>query len=145
MTVTQAPTFEQLRKNFVAFPNEGSPKIGQKRSIAQVDGTEEHTQSPIKQSEPPAITKLEDDIDTPVKEEVDSEAEDESVIGRVTKEEDDIDDETKPSASKSNATTSTLLSSFHASQEVPVPIEEQFIIQDETSQKTLENLVSGNV
>ena len=37
-----------------------------------------------------------------------------------------------------------LSASFHASQEGPLPLEEQFDIQDETSQKTLENLVSNN-
>jgi hypothetical protein len=54
-------------------------------------------------------------------------------------------DETKSSFTKSKATTNIPSASSHTSQEEPLPLEEQFDIQDEASQKTLENLVSSNV
>ena len=49
---------------------------------------------------------------------------------------------TLSSTQESKAVSSSLLTSFHASQEGPVPLEEQFQIHEETSQRTLDSLVS---
>ena len=141
-TVDTASTVERLQKNVLALPKGGSPKIGQKRSIAQVNGTEESTQSLVTQAEPLAPTLPEDEIERVPQKEDDDAEEAKGVIEKVIKEEED--DETTLSVADSKAITSTLFTSFHASKEGPVKLKEQFGIQDEVSQKMLENLVSGN-
>jgi hypothetical protein len=119
-----------------------SPRVGQKRSFAQVDGAEEYTRSMSPQQEQPTITKIEDEVEAAAHKEVGKEPEHDKMIGgSIKEEEEEDDDENEPSAATSKAITSALSSSFHASQEGPVPIEEQFMIQDEASQKTVENLV----
>jgi hypothetical protein len=144
IAVTKASTFEHLRKNVVAIPKEASPRVGQKRSIAQVDGAEEYTWSFSPLQEHSKITKLEDEVKASAQEEVDKDSEHKKAMRGSMREEEEDDDETELAA-KSKAITNALSSSFHASQEGPVPIEEQFVIQDETSQKTLENLVRANI
>lgn len=137
--------FEQMRKEVAAFQEEESPKLGQKRSIEQVDGTEERENSQLKQGPPsplvakPEVEKIEKELkenhdDTP-----NPEIENASTPKQDEKEEEEVTD---PSPAESKTTTSTLLTSFHASQEGPLPIEEQFDIQDEASQKIVDNLVS---
>ena len=107
--------------------------------------------------------KKEDDIDTesacdvkpaPVKEEVNAPEPSSTRLQAMTiamggeddaprKEEHDL---TETSSTESNPTTiNAILTSFHASQEGLQPLEEQFDIQDEASQMTLEKLVSRNV
>jgi len=124
---------------------EASPRVGQKRSFAQVDGAEEYTRSMSPQQEHLTITKLEDEVEAVAHEKIEEESEHDKVIEGSMKEEEEEkakdDDENRSSAATSKAITSALSSSFHASQEGPVPIEEQFVIQDEASQKTVENLV----
>jgi hypothetical protein len=107
----------------VIFLREENPKIGQKRSIAQVDGTEEHEESRSRQASLSRGTKAETDV-VVIKEEEDSDAE-------------------EPSSAETKATHETKLTSFHESQEGPLPLEEQFEIQEEASQRTLEKLVSA--
>jgi hypothetical protein len=46
------------------------------------------------------------------------------------------------STGQASSTTSTLLTSLHASQEPPVHVEDQFDIQDEMSQRSLDKIVS---
>jgi hypothetical protein len=46
------------------------------------------------------------------------------------------------STGQTKSTTPTSLTSFHASQEPPMPVEDQFDIQDEMSQRTLDKIVS---
>jgi hypothetical protein len=145
IAVTKASTFEHLRRNVVAIPKEASPRVGRKRSIAQVDGAEEYTWRFSPLQEHSKITKLEDDVEAAAQEEADKYSEHKKAMGGSMKEEEEEDDDETESAAKSKAITNALSSSFHASQEGPVPIEEQFVIQDETSQKTLENLVSANI
>lgn len=182
-------TFKMLRKDAVALEKAApAPKIGQKRSIAQVDGTAERDPSPLKHeaSSPvkefsedekeslsedgedgedateakiqmESVVNKEDDDATeaesepetdleniPKKEEDDAteaKSEPETVLENVPKKEEDA---TEPLSAESKATTNMPLASFHASQEGPLPIEEQFDIQDEASQETLENLVTRN-
>jgi hypothetical protein len=133
----EALIVEQLRDNVVVFQKQGSLQAGQKRSISQVDGADEHEQSLTRQGRLSPLTMEEQRL---VKKEEDDVARLDSEVGRALKHEGD--DRTETSFSESKTTTDTLLTSFHASQEGPPPIEEQFDIQDEPSQKTLENLVS---
>jgi hypothetical protein len=134
----EASIVEQLRDKVVAFQKQGSLQAGQKRSISQVDGADEHEQSLMRQGRLSPLTMEEQRL---VKKEEDEDdvAKLDSEVGRALKHEED--DRTEASLSESKTTTDTLLTSFRASQEGPLPIEEQFDIQDEPSQKTLENLV----
>jgi hypothetical protein len=135
----EASIVEQLREKVAAFQKQGGLHAGQKRSISQVDGAEEYEQSPMREGRLSQLTMEEQRL---VKKEEDEDdvMEPDSEVGKALKHEED--DTTEASSSESKATTDTLLTSFHASQEGRLPIEEQFDIQDETSQKTLENLVS---
>jgi hypothetical protein len=96
-----------------------TPKAGQKRRIHEVDGAEEQEEQGRDRAglTPPLIT---------LPTEPNSEANDREFL----------------STSQTKTTTSTLLTSFHASQELPMPLEDQFDIQDEMSQRTLDKLVS---
>jgi hypothetical protein len=58
---------------------------------------------------------------------------------------DEEDDPTEPPQAETKPIPISLPTSFHASQEGPLPVEEQFDIQDETSQKTLETLVCKSI
>ncbi|ERF73587.1 hypothetical protein EPUS_07521 [Endocarpon pusillum Z07020] len=137
ITVTKASIFEQVSKDRVNLPRAGSPRIGQKRSIAQVDGTEQYDRPPLQQRGSPLLPTTEDKQENAVMVEDDDETKNEGQnVGAVKKGE---EDDNEPSTAESKTTT-TSLTSFHASQEGPVPLEEQFIIQEETSQNTLENL-----
>ena len=209
-------SFRRLQKIDVVTFQEGDtpPKIGQKRSIDLVDGTEEYEHAFVKQGMPPILmrndgvvacatdeeeddsemdskcksegeidcalkmedsgetksdseckmketTKKEEDAQTKpereikcaVKEEEDGESESEfEPKGTLTKEEngktksecesESEDAPKKEDDSDAKATTNILSASFHASQEGSPPLEEQFDIQEEASQQTLESLVS---
>ncbi len=143
ITVARASTFEQLWKDRVNISKTGSPRIGQKRSIAQVDGTEEHTNPPLQEWRSQVFDVSGDKKDNASMVEGDNDVDNETPNAKVVTKEDG--DETEPSTAESKTTTTTLLTSFHASQEGSVPLEEQFIIQEEASQKTLENLVRGKL
>jgi hypothetical protein len=98
-----------------------TPKAGQKRRIEEVDGTEEQEQQRQDRAgstSPLALLPTEPNSET--------------------------DEGEFPSTSQTKATASTLLTSFHASQEPPIPVEDQFDIQDEMSQRTLDKIVSGS-
>jgi hypothetical protein len=156
-------TFKLLRKDAVALEKAApAPKIGQKRSIAQVDGTAEHEPSPLKHEASSPVKGFSEDekeglsedgedateakiqMESVVNKEEDdateAESEPETVLDNVPKKE----DATEPLSAESKATTNMPLASFHASQEGPLPIEEQFDIQDEASQEILEKLVTRN-
>lgn len=112
------------------------------------------------------IPKKEEDVETKseckserkcaIKKEEDDESESESKTkGTLTKIEigettSKCESETKAAPKKeddseSKATMDVLSASFHASQEGPPPLEEQFDIQEEASQQTLESLVSNKL
>ena len=139
ITVTKGLTFEQVSKDRINLPQAGSPRIGQKRSIAQVDGTEEYNRPPLQQWGSPVLPATKDKKENAMMVEDDDETEIEGQNIRAVKKGEE--GENKPSTAESKTTTTTPLTSFHASQEGPVPLEEQFVIQEETSQRTLENLV----
>jgi hypothetical protein len=157
VAVTKASAFEHLQRHPVTLPKAASPIVGRKRSFAQVDGAEEDTRSMSPQQEQSTITKLEDEAEVTEKEEIGKESVHEQVVGdsvneekeekeeRVQEKEERVeekeDEENGSSAATSKAMTSALSSSFHASQEGPVPLEEQFVILDEASQNTVDNLV----
>lgn len=143
MTQLKAYSFTPLRNDSAGFDKTDDPKIGHKRSIDLVDGAQEREQADSKHEacEPMRETKVK--IGGLVKENGDYAMKSESDHETAPKQAGD-DAETEPKSEDSKATTSTLLTSFHASQEGPLPIEEQFAIQDEVSQDTLETLVSGN-
>jgi hypothetical protein len=151
--ITKASTFEHLQRYPITLPREASSIVGRKRSFAQVDGAEEDTRSISPQQEHPTITKLEDEAEVTEKEKIGKESVHDQVIRDSVEEkkeeqekkeervEEKEDDENESSAATSKAITSALSSSFHAPQEGPVPIEEQFVILDEASQNTVDNLV----
>lgn len=144
-----------MRNVPVTFDTEAEPKIGQKRSIVHVDGAEEREQDGLKKEVCEPVKEVKEKTEVKLKEDEDDAAISEGECRSVSKEEGD-DAETEQKSEDSNATTGTkeegdeagtannLLSSFHASQEGPLPHEEQFEIQDEVSQNTLETLVRGN-
>ncbi len=140
--MARAMTFEQVWKDRVDIPKAGSPRIGQKRSIAQVDGTEEHTKPSPQEWRSPVLGVSDDKKENAGMVKGDDEMENETPNARVVNKEEESG--TEPSTAESKTTTTTLMTSFHASQEGPVPLEEQFVIQEETSQKTLEDLVRGS-
>ena len=96
-----------------------APTAGQKRRIHEVDGTEEQEQrgQDRKGSKSP-LTVL------------------------PTEPTSEADEGDFSSAVQANSTTSTFLASSHASQESLMPVEEQFNIQDEISQRSLDKIVS---
>jgi hypothetical protein len=96
-----------------------SPRTGQKRRIDEVDGTEEQEQQG--QNKAGSASPL-----TVLPTEPDSETDDRDFL----------------STSQTKSATSSALSSFHVSQESSVPVEDQFEIQDEMSQQTLDKIVS---
>jgi len=96
-----------------------SPKAGQKRRIHEVDGTEEQGQ--LEQGKPRSSSPL-----TVVSTEPNSEA----------------DERGWSSTAQTKSSVTTLFTSFQASQEPPAPLEDQFEIQDEMSQQTLDKIVS---
>lgn len=124
------------------FEKAVAPKIGCKRSIDHVDGAQEREQAVLKHEacEPMKETKVK--IEGVLKEDEDYGMKSENDHKVAPKQEGD-NGETEAKSEDSKETTSTLLTSFHASQEGPLPIEQQFDIQDEASQNTLETLVSG--
>jgi hypothetical protein len=96
-----------------------APTAGQKRKIHEVDGTEEREgqgQDRTGSTSPPIVLPTEP---TP-----------------------EADEGDFSSAVQASNTTSTLLTSLHASQEPPVHVEDQFDIQDEMSQRSLDKIVS---
>jgi hypothetical protein len=179
-------TFKMLRKDAVALEKAApAPKIGQKRSIAQVDGTAEHDPSLLKHEASSPVKEFSEDVKESLSEDgedateakiqmesvvnkedddaTEAESEPETDLENVPKKEEDGATEakrepetvlenvpkkeevaTEPLSAESKATTNMPLASFHASQEGPLQIEEQFDIQDEASQETLENLVTRN-
>ncbi len=141
--LARASTFEQLWKDRADIPKLGSPRIGQKRSIAQVDGTEEHKKLSLQKWGSPVLEVSEDKKASAGVVKGDVEVENQGLNARVVNKEEESG--TEPSTAESKTTTTTLMTSFHASQEGPVPLEEQFVIQEETSQKTLEDLVRGKL
>jgi hypothetical protein len=96
-----------------------TPKAGQKRRIHEVDGTEDQEQRALDMAcstSPLTVLPTEPNSET-----------------------DHIE---FSSTCQTKSTTSTTLTSFHASQEPPMPVEDQFDIQDEMSQRTLDKIVS---
>jgi hypothetical protein len=96
-----------------------SPKTGQKRRIHEVDGTEAQEQLGRDRAglaSPPTVLPTEPNSET--------------------------DDRDFLSTSQTKRATSSALTSFYVSQESSVPVEDQFEIQDEMSQQTLEKIVS---
>jgi hypothetical protein len=96
-----------------------APTAGQKRRIHEVDGAEEQEQQG--QESTGSTSPL-----TVLPTESTSEA----------------DEGDFSSTIQASSTTSTLLNSFHASQEPPGRVEDQFDIQDEMSQRSLDKIVS---
>ncbi len=94
-----------------------TPRAGQKRRIHEVDGAEEQNQNQGQAGSSSPLT----DVATDPR----SETEQRSFS----------------SASQPKTATLSLLSSFHVSQEPPAPLEDQFEIQDEMSQQTLDKIV----
>lgn len=159
-TVTKTSTFEHVRKHVPPYQKERTPKVGEKRSIDHVDGTEEHAQALLKCGaslrlmEPAGGMKtasaVEEGDDMEQREcaresELVKEQDEMKEPGSVTEiaAKDDEPDTTEPSpATQSEIMTTAPVASFHPSQEGSLPIEEQFDIQYEASQNTLENLVS---
>jgi hypothetical protein len=164
----KSPTIMHLQMRTGASEKKCHPKIGQKRSIAYVDGTEEHEQLLLREGSPSVLKEPEfrRESISDKKQDVGGEREsgswsaskneenDASKLSGVESEATTItssakeavpkmeDDSGESSSADSKEMASTLLTSFHASQEGPLPIEEQFDILDEASQKTLETLVS---
>jgi len=99
-----------------------SPKAGQKRRIHQVDGTEEQEQQEQHEREraSPALSL------TVLPTEPNSETDERGFL----------------STSQSKSSMSSVSTSFHISQESSGPVEDQFEIQDEMSQQTLDKIVS---
>jgi hypothetical protein len=96
-----------------------SPRTGQKRRIDEVDGTEEQEQQRRdKAGSASPLTVLPTELDS------------------------ETDDRDFMSTSQTKSATSSALSSFHVSQGSAVPVEDQFEIQDEMSQQTLDKIVS---
>jgi hypothetical protein len=96
-----------------------SPKAGQKRRIHQVDGTEEQEQHERERASPAlSLTVL------------------------PTEPNSETDERDFLSTSQSKGSTSSASTSFHIPQESSGPAEEQFEIQDEMSQRTLDKIVS---
>jgi hypothetical protein len=95
-----------------------APTAGQKRRIHEVDGTEEQEQRG--QDRTGSKSPL-------------------TALPSATSEADEGD---SSSTVQENSTTSTLLASSHASQESLMLVEEQFDIQDEMSQRSLDKIVS---
>ena len=96
-----------------------TPKAGQKRRIQDVDGTEDQEQQRLDRggsASPRMVLPTEPT----------SEADERDFI----------------STAQTRSTTSTLLTSFHASQDPSMPVEDQFDIQEEMSQRTLDKIVS---
>jgi hypothetical protein len=96
-----------------------APTAGQKRRIHEVDGTEgqeERSQDRTGSTSPLIVLPTEP---TP-----------------------EADGGDSSSTVQASNTTSTLLTSLHASQEPPVHVEDQFDIQDEMSQRSLDRIVS---
>jgi hypothetical protein len=96
-----------------------TPKTGQKRRIHEVDGTEDQEQRGLGMAR--SISPL-----TMLPTEPNSET----------------DDREFSSTGQTKSTISTTLTSFHASTEPPMAVEDQFDIQDEMSQRTLDKIVS---
>lgn len=103
----------------VEVGNHITPKAGQKRRIHEIDDTEEQDH----QSRDKASSKSPDTVLS-------------------TEPRSETDDRGLSSTDPTTTTISTLLSSFHASQEQLMPLEDQFDIQDEISQQTLDKIVS---
>ena len=99
-----------------------TPKAGQKRHIEEVDGIEErlHVKQDRSGSASPLNSSTSDDGE-------EEEEEKDSIRSTIV----------------TKLTPHTIFSSFHASQEPPIPLEDQFDIQEEMSQQTLEKVVSG--
>jgi hypothetical protein len=96
-----------------------APTAGQKRRIHEVDGTEEQEQRGQDRTGPKSpLTAL------------------------PTSATSEADEGDSSSTVQENSTTSTLLASSHASQESLMLVEEQFDIQDEMSQQSLDKIVS---
>lgn len=99
---------------------------------------EEDNRPPLQHRGSPVLPVTEDKEENAATVEDDDEMKNEGQnVGAVKKGEEDENER----ATAELKTTTSPLTSFHASQEGPVPLEEQFVIQEETSQKTLENLV----
>ena len=159
--MTKIFALEHEGKDAVMIQKERTPQIGQKRSIEHVDGTEEHAQSLSKSAVSPQLTEPEDaKPTTPVKEDDDKEQTGHLIRRATSEAENDTTEpgtaagstgstamegkhnEIEPSPTSSDIKRGPLLTSFHASQEGSLPIEDQFDIQDEASQRTLEIPVS---
>ena len=96
-----------------------APMVGQKRRIHEVDGIEEQEQrGPDRTGSISPLTVL------------------------PTKPTSETDEGDFSSTVQASSTTSTLLTSSHASQESLMHVEDQFDIQDEMSQRSLDKIVS---
>jgi hypothetical protein len=96
-----------------------APTAGQKRRIHEVDGTEEQEeQGQDRTGSTSPLIVLPTDLTS------------------------EADEGGFSSTVQASSTTSTLLTSLHGSQEPPLHVEDQFDIQDEMSQRSLDKIVS---
>ena len=109
------PTSEQRHRAGV------TPKVGQKRRIEEVDGPEDPPQ--LGQETPRSTSSLS------------------QTLGELDSDKSDGGKAQSKNQDKATTTTHLLVSSFRASQELPMQIEDQFEIQEEMSQQTLDQIV----